>query len=179
MDLLEIPLEALAFRYSAAVAGSLWAWLAVLTAALSLWRIRSSGSKPVSLPSDPYPKPAQAEAQPSTPPRCHVDDAGTPAKARFTTYYHLDECCHLDGGAVVTAEEEECDGNGDGVETEVDGNNGTLGYSDSGFGWEEFMPVKRITDLGWYRYQDIAALNGSVVRLWDGPLTARDVRLRG
>lgn len=79
----------------------------------------------------------------------------------------------------MTAEEEECDGNGDGVETEVDGNNGTLGYSDSGFGWEEFMPVKRITDLGWYRYQDIAALNGSVVRLWDGPLTARDVRLRG
>ncbi|KAJ0981086.1 hypothetical protein J5N97_009341 [Dioscorea zingiberensis] len=168
MDLLEIPLEALAFRYSAALAGSLWAWLAVLTAALGLWRIRSSsGSKPVSLPSDPYPKPApkpivpaaQAEpllqpAQPPTPSSFHVEDVGTPNKARFTTYYR-DESRHSDD---------------DGVESEEEFD-GELSYSDSGIGWDKLMPVRRRGDLGWYCYQDIAVLNGSVVRLWDGPVT--------
>ncbi|PIA27578.1 hypothetical protein AQUCO_07600031v1 [Aquilegia coerulea] len=28
--------------------------------------------------------------------------------------------------------------------------------------------IRRNVDLGWYRYQDIAALSGSVVKLWDG-----------
>ncbi|KAG1366410.1 hypothetical protein COCNU_13G002000 [Cocos nucifera] len=42
MDLRGVPLEALAFRYSATVAVSLWAWFAILAAALGLWRIRAA-----------------------------------------------------------------------------------------------------------------------------------------
>ena len=41
--------------------------------------------------------------------------------------------------------------------------------------WEEreTMAVRRRSDLGcWYRHIDMAALDGSVVRLWDGDLTA-------
>ena len=39
--------------------------------------------------------------------------------------------------------------------------------------WEEReMAVRRRGDLGWYRHLDMAALDGSVVRLWDGELTA-------
>ncbi|KAL5206327.1 hypothetical protein ABZP36_034536 [Zizania latifolia] len=39
--------------------------------------------------------------------------------------------------------------------------------------WEEReMAVRRRGDLGWYRHLDMAALDGSVVRLWDGEVTA-------
>lgn len=33
--------------------------------------------------------------------------------------------------------------------------------------WERKMEI-RMGDMGWYRCQDLAAFNGSVVRLWDG-----------
>jgi hypothetical protein len=39
--------------------------------------------------------------------------------------------------------------------------------------WEEReLAVRRRSDLGWYRHIDMAALDGSVVRLWDGDQTA-------
>ncbi|XP_073100777.1 uncharacterized protein [Elaeis guineensis] len=181
MDLLEMPLDALVLRlHSLPAAGSLWACLAVLAATLGLWRIRAVGSRSeASLPpSTPPPnvspaEPAQARAPtpaptPSpAPPQCHVEDVGM-LKARFTAYY--DSCDRFD-----------VEDDGD-EETEVDGGREVDGVGDGrvpltapweGFGWAgwEGLMVRRRGDLGWYRYQDLTALNGSVVRLWDGDVT--------
>ncbi|XP_008803397.2 uncharacterized protein LOC103716956 [Phoenix dactylifera] len=183
MDLLEMPLEDIVLRFhslpAAVAAGSLCAGLAVLAAALGLWRIRAVGSRSdVSLPhspTPPKPEPAQAPAPAPAPvPRspeptaralhCHVEDAGTP-KARFTAYYG--SCDRFD-----------VEDDGD-EQAEVDNGRKNDGASLvrarltapiaplEGFGWEGLM-VRRRGDLGWYRYQDLTALNGSVVRLWDG-----------
>jgi hypothetical protein len=44
--------------------------------------------------------------------------------------------------------------------------------STAALGWEEReMAVRRKGDLGWYRHLDMAVLDGSVVRLWDGKAT--------
>lgn len=173
MDLLEMPLEALVLRLNSlptATARSLWTCLAVLATALGLWRIRAVGSRSeASLPaSTPAPKlgpaePAQAPAPAPAPAptQCHVEDV-SPPKARFMAYY--DSCDWFD-----------VEDDGD-EEAKVDGGRGVDGIGDGtaplaapweGFPWEGLM-VWRRGDLGWYRYQDLTALNGSVVRLWDG-----------
>ncbi|XP_008800514.1 uncharacterized protein LOC103714858 [Phoenix dactylifera] len=172
MDLLGATLEALAFRYSAAVAGWLWAWFAVLAAALGLWRIRAA------LPPSPKPPgpldPTGAEAvsaPPSAPvliepsPSCNADGIATP-KARFMAYFHAD-----DG----SDEKERGDGisDDDGEETEKE--------EDAPWGWARRI-VRNDGDLGLYRYENRTAFNGSVVRPWDGnvrlTVTAGRVRRR-
>ncbi|XP_038988096.1 uncharacterized protein LOC120112585 [Phoenix dactylifera] len=172
MELLEMPLVLRLQSLPAAAAGggSLWACLAVLAAALGLWRIRAVGSRAEASLPPPTPPPKLGPAEPAqapapapapAPPQCHVEDISTP-KARFTAYY--DSCDRLDV---------EDDGDD---EAEVDSGREVDGVSDGrapltapweGFGWEGLM-VRRRGDLGWYRYQDLTALNGSVVRLWDG-----------
>lgn len=155
MYLLESPLEALAFRYSAALAGSAWTWLAVVFAALGFWRIRLVGS---TIKPDPKPEPPQVAAKPTEavivghndnkdPPmrRCHVDRKGdcSLTKGRFTAYFHVED-------------------NGHGYECD--------GVSDVAYEEEEtplWRPEGMRGDLGWYRYVDLTAIDGSVVRLWD------------
>ncbi|XP_064983604.1 uncharacterized protein LOC135624060 [Musa acuminata AAA Group] len=198
MDVLDVPpLEAVAFRlYSlpGAAAGSVWAWAAVLAAALGLWGIRIVGTKSDASPlshsaprssSPPQPaipgpavpaEPAKPQAEPTNredyrpiarPTGCRVEEASA-TKARFTAYYHGASCNGF--GAV---EEDEChegeDGGARGVEC------GVAAPWNQGWRWEG-LTVRRRWDLGWYRYQEMTALNGSVVRLWDGAesgLTAR------
>lgn len=182
MDLLEMPLEAIVLRFhslpAAIAAGSLWACLAVLAAAVGFWRIRAGGSRSdVSLPHSPTPlKSEQAQApspapapepEPKSPkptvraPHCHVEDAGTP-KARFTAYYGSCDWFDVEDDADEQAEVD----NG----RKDDGAGVVRAHLTAplkGFGWEGVI-VRRRGDLGWYRYQDLTSLNGSVVRLWDG-----------
>ncbi|XP_010273893.1 PREDICTED: uncharacterized protein LOC104609306 [Nelumbo nucifera] len=58
MDVLGSPLEAIVFNYLnlglLAVANSLWTWVAILTAAFSVWRIRAVGFYPRRPKSDLY-----------------------------------------------------------------------------------------------------------------------------
>ncbi|XP_072979686.1 uncharacterized protein [Typha angustifolia] len=193
MDLLEMPLDHLAFRFyslPAIAASSLLTWLAVIAAAVGLWRIRSAGSRSdvSALPSPPAPHPpprivgatgadvvtpAREEAEPMVPsPR-------TP-KVRFTAYY--DAAC---GGGFRNVDE---DGEEE-MEMEVDDDDGFSEPIDGaevemtapwtgGASRMEGMMVGWRGDLGWYDYQDITALNGRVVRLWDGEggLTAAQKR---
>lgn len=159
MDLLG-ALEALAFRYSAAVAGSLWAWFA----ALGFWRIGAGLAPPPKPPGPLDPTGAEAVSAPvlvEPSPSCNADGIATP-KARFMVYFHAD-----DGSDEKERGDGVSDGDGDDTEEEAP--------------WgRERRIVRNGGDMRWYRYQDDAAFNGSVVRLWDGNvrLTVTAARVR-
>lgn len=96
-----------------------------------------------------------------------VEIAGTP-KVRFTTYFEKEEfigCCHVEDEeedpTVYVGEEF------DQPEVEL-----PRKREEAEAKWES-MVLRRRGDLGWYCYQDMAALNGSVVRLWDGDRESR------
>ncbi|KAL5995746.1 hypothetical protein ACLOJK_025815 [Asimina triloba] len=185
MDVLGIPLESLFLGgHCLATARSIWACIAVLTAAVSFWRITAVGSRPHHKSSDANPsfrdqlqpnvESAETEApqvprQPDLTPAAELAafprDEGGRKGVKFAAYY-----CEVDDDGARNKEEEDgrneedeavgraCDGVFDGV----------WGF-DAGVGMMIQLPVvMRTGDLGWYRCQDLTVLNGSVVRLWDG-----------
>ncbi|KAJ0031196.1 hypothetical protein Pint_13561 [Pistacia integerrima] len=172
MNTLESPLEALAFNYVRfgifTVVNNLWTWVAVITAAVSFWRIKTqvkpalqprndrnkSGSQPVLEISqdescarvEPAASaPAPATASPSV---CDVKDVDGVTKGKFTLYY-----CE---------EEKEVEGKITTVKVWQDN------FSDGECGewWERMTRVRR-GEMGWYVYQDLTVVNGNIVRLWD------------
>lgn len=174
--LLDSHVEALAFNYlnfaALTILNNLWTWLALLTAALSFWRIRSS-SHPVPKHNNPVAEPLLSESQPlaaeteAPAPRKiltavvnggSVDVDGV-TKGKFTVYYYNEEedmqCSGGEREEVLTAA---FDG-GEGCETEW---------------WKCWETVLRVrngeSEKGWYTCQDLTELNGNVVRLWDGGL---------
>jgi len=198
MELLDmVPADAIALRlYSlpaaAAAAASLYyAWLvAALAAAVGLWRIRAVGAgvrrasavvvgEKLQVPQAAHPSPAVDEPQPAS---RSEPEPSTPSKVRFTAYYGVsggDDGGVVDGVWKCADEDEDDD---EGVDGEVEA---VLRRTSSAperrraatalavAPWEEReMAVRRRGDLGWYRHLDMAALDGSVVRLWDGELTA-------
>ncbi|KAK8597638.1 hypothetical protein V6N13_095038 [Hibiscus sabdariffa] len=177
-QLLDSPLEALAFNYVSfgifTLVNNLWTWVAVVTAALSFWRIRAAACSSGCVQSnDPEPSTSvsaesrpvsEVDAKPSlslsasvvettitsdSPLVCRGVTKG--GKFKLTVYY--DDDGEADGGVKIT------------------------GRSDSGGGgdckcnewWESWERVLRLRngETGWYRCQDLTALNGNVVRLWD------------
>ncbi|XP_020083285.1 uncharacterized protein LOC109706723 [Ananas comosus] len=159
-ELLELPFEAIALRFNSLPAAA--TWLAVAAAAVGIWRIRAVGSRsdassPLSAPApSPEPEtstPLRADTTPTEPSR--IRSCAAP-KERFTAYYGVD--------ASYGEEEEEEEEEHVGVDGEV-----TAPLVGVGLGWEVNGDGRRgISDLGWYRYQDLTVINGSVVRLWDG-----------
>lgn len=206
MELLDmVPAHAIALRlYSlpaaAAAMGSLCAWLvAVLAAAVSLWRIRAVGAfqtgagirsgsalvsdkqaqaaAPLLPPAIDEPRPADDEpASPSVEP-------STPSKVLFTAYYGDSESDDgvVDGVRNSRDVDDGCTFGRDGGELGMvlrrtasapAGRRSTL--TTAAAPWEEKreMAARWRGDLGWYRHLDMSVLDGSVVRLWDGELTA-------
>ncbi|XP_072974291.1 uncharacterized protein [Typha angustifolia] len=162
--------EALVFRYGASLSGYVWAWIALLAAALGIWRVRAVASKS-DTPSPPSPPstsqlvvsriaelaPAATPSHVEWPLRSHVEGEGTP-KGRFTAYFNVE----------ANVEEREEDEEGDDV-SDVD--------DESPLEWE-WTAVRKTRDLGWYHYQDMTALTGRVVRLWgDGGMTPTSPRV--
>lgn len=173
------PLEALAFNYATfgvfTVVNNLWAWVAVITAAISFWRIRTtsfsdkpdhqqplidrntSGSQLAQPPANT----SSAEAAPpcpipALPPANDVD--GVTEGSKYTFYYYEEGQTEGDGDGEATSVVKEWrdDADSDGVSSCVD--------------WRELEGVRmraRIEDMGWYRCQDLTVVNGNVVRLWD------------
>ncbi|KAF8695391.1 hypothetical protein HU200_037624 [Digitaria exilis] len=208
MELLDmVPAEAIALRvYSlpaaVAAAGSLYyAWLvAALAAAVGLWRIRAigaskSGAAGVRRGSAVVDTKPQAQAPPPSPafeepPRpadepaaasSSASEPSTPSKVRFTAYYGVSGADDQDGvvdGVRRCADEDDDDGEA----TEAVLRRTASAPAErrrASAPWEEReMAVRRRGDLGWYRHIDMAALDGSVVRLWDGELTAASPRAR-
>ncbi|CAL1357421.1 unnamed protein product [Linum trigynum] len=186
MNAVDSALDPLVFDYISCsvsdIVNNLWTWVAVLTAAVSFWRIRTAAAGEAA-PSTPprnsssilrltlhVPAPpfvlhlktssaavsdeVQTEALVSTPKTpasspiiCDDDDVVT--KGKFVAYYRQEV-------EVEVEEEEEQVGGGD---------NG----GDGNAWWETELRVRMGRgELGWYKYQDLTAINGNVVRLWDG-----------
>ncbi|KAL6656066.1 hypothetical protein ACP70R_006892 [Stipagrostis hirtigluma subsp. patula] len=198
MEVLDVvPADTIALRlYSLpAAAASLYAWLvAALAAAVGLWRLRTAGaSKPDSgvrsggsllvddehaqapLPSpatigEPRPAARAERVEPASP-----SEPSTPSKVRFTAYYggSGDDDGVVDGVKKCADAADDDDGE---VQTVLrrTASAGRRSTAAAAAPWEEEreMAVRRRGDLGWYRHLDMAALDGSVVRLWDGELTA-------
>lgn len=203
MELLDmVPAEAIALRlYSlpavATTVGSLCAWLvAALAAAVGLWRIRAVGSsnKPSAgvhsalvddMQQSPLPSPVidqprpRAQAEPASP-----SEPSTPSKVLFTAYYGgsgaddddgvvdgVKRCADRDDGGVCV------DGEGETVLRRTASVRRSTALTSAPWEGRE-MAVRQRGDLGWYHHLDMAALDGSVVRLWDGEVTAAEASPR-
>ncbi|XP_011078208.1 uncharacterized protein LOC105162007 [Sesamum indicum] len=175
------PFEALAFDYLRC--GFLTAvnsvWIAVITAALSFWRIRALSSPLVSTPeprgsiqdavSTSEEKVGHASASASTPGEtkhllsagattwCGVAEREGSSKVKFSLCYNED----IFRGSYEDEDDGGCNGGGAAVTM-----SGKIGWWCDDV-WER-TTVVRMGDMGWYRCQDLAALDGSVVRLWGG-----------
>ncbi|XWS72310.1 hypothetical protein CRYUN_Cryun02cG0029000 [Craigia yunnanensis] len=188
-QLLDSPLEALACSYVSfgifTIVNNLWTWIAVITAAVSFWRIRAAGAatsscsvkKPDQKPStctihrtedESRPIPEAEEkptlsafvsapasvAETSVSPLVCNDGVTKGAKFKLTVYYEDDGESDVDGEMTVV-EWSDSDG---------DCNEGSCGeWWES---WERVLSLRK-GETGWYRYQDLTAINGNVVRLWD------------
>jgi hypothetical protein len=181
---------------------SLIAWLvAALAAAVGLWRIRAVGSskklpgagarstlvdkqqlRPLPSPAVDEPRPRTARAELSEP-ASPFSEPSSPSKVRFTAYYGGagagGDDGVVDGTKKCAARDDEDDGVSvvDDVSVSVPRRTASMRIrstpSTAALGWEEReMSVRRKGDLGWYRHLDMAVLDGSVVRLWDGRATA-------
>ncbi|KAK4391903.1 hypothetical protein Sango_1968100 [Sesamum angolense] len=166
------PFEAIALDYLSygflTAFNSVWTWVAVITAALSFWSIRALSSPLVSMtePVDSIQDALSASeeefghASASTPGEtkhllsagpttsCGVAEGEGSSKVKFSLCYDEDIFRESDEGG-----EDEDDG-------------GKIGWWCDDV-WER-TTVVRMGDMGWYRCQDLAALDGSVVRLWGG-----------
>ncbi|GAU46694.1 hypothetical protein TSUD_375480 [Trifolium subterraneum] len=172
--LLDSNVEALAFNYLnfglITILNNLWTWLALLTAALSFWKIRSSGcpKEPISVKVDTcvsistvYVKDVTTETE--TPKKALTDvfdDVDCIRKGKFTVYYEDDMQCGLIESSsgydrlLPVAQ---------GFEPE-----GELEWWKC---WEKVLRLRNGDNKnGWYTCQDLTELNGNVVKIWDGSL---------
>lgn len=172
------PLEALAFNYATfgifTVVNHLWAWVAVITAAISFWRIRTTSfsDKPDhqqpcihrntsgSQLAQPSANTSSAEAAPPCPipARPPVNDVdGVTEGSKYTLYYNYYE----------GQRESDGDGEATSVVKEWRDDDGVSSSCVDWWEWERLRMRARIGDMGWYRCQDLTVVNGNVIRLWD------------
>lgn len=184
MDVLDSPIDALVFDYVnlgiLTIINNLWTWVAVITAAVSFWRIRAAGA--VKTLAEPSPSPDYIERQitelshpetssstTTTTPKSVTEPAApgsvssSPSvfednrakKGKFVVYYYQDDDRQNDGNIDDDGEEE----------LTVFGEWGRCGGEIKL--WERMLRV-RMGECGWYRCQDLTVINGNIVRLWDG-----------
>lgn len=207
MATLDSSLEALAFEYASfgvfAVVNNVWTWIAVVTAAVSFWRIRvtsigdghgcvlleelsGSESQPQSI-TGPVKETVALVKETVTKTEVYVPQSRTvPVKetvARVKETVTQTEPLLCDDGATKGKKltmyyEVDVDGGRcvDGELTAVSYGGG-LGNC-GGEWWEKWERVLRMRngDDGWYRYVDLTVINGKVVRLWDDNRTSNGGR---
>ncbi|XP_021750250.1 uncharacterized protein LOC110715940 [Chenopodium quinoa] len=184
MNGLDSPLESLAFipvnlgPLLSAVLNNIWAWLAVVTAAVSFWRLRNSSVKTTSShilePAPTVPKTTPfvrkggvEEKERETEDEDEDEEEGVltrgNSKKFFTVFYEerendegKNDDGEMDGGDYNDDDDEEVD--------EMKNNEWVMikrwGSS------SELTVEMRGGDLGWYSYQNRKVIDGSVVRLW-------------
>ncbi|KAM3257544.1 hypothetical protein ACQJBY_049698 [Aegilops geniculata] len=200
-DAMSFPLYSLPAAANTVASLFAWL-VAALAAAVGLWRIRAAGSsnklpgagarsstlvedkqkmQAVSSPAADEPRPALAvPVEPSSP----ISEPSSPSKVRFTAYYGGAGADAGDDGVVDGVRKcADRDEDEDGVPV-VDDQSETQPRRTASMRirsaastavpcWEEReMAVRRRGDLGWYRHLDMAVLDGTVVRLWDGEVNA-------
>ncbi|KAE8665288.1 Plant invertase/pectin methylesterase inhibitor superfamily protein [Hibiscus syriacus] len=178
-QLLDSPLEALAFNYLSfgifTVLNNLWTWIAVLTAALSFWRIRAAAvSSRYVQSNDPKPSTSISDRAPDeSPPVPEPDNKPTPSASVAETSVWPLVCRGVTRGKFKLTVYHDDDGEKSDVDVDVDSGVRGMGPGDGGGEcnqwWESWEGVLKLRngETGWYKYQDLTALNGNVVRLWD------------
>ncbi|XWS26549.1 hypothetical protein CRYUN_Cryun26dG0040700 [Craigia yunnanensis] len=184
------PLDALAFNYVSfgifTIVNNVWTWVAVITAAVSFWRIRAAGAasssysvkKPGQKPSTCITNRTQDESRPfleaeekptpsafvSTPAAVVetsvspiVCDDGMTKGGKFKLTVYYEDDGQSDEEGEMTVTEWRSDGGGDCKE----GSCGEWWES-----WERLLSLRK-GETGWYSYQDLTVINGNIVRLWD------------
>lgn len=183
------PLEALALDYInvgfQTIVNNLWTWVAVITAAVSFWRIRvATGGAVAATSSDESPSPPTRYDQSSigSKPVSEIkvpdvllprdDDEPVSISGSGSGIMEVDDV-KADGvtkGAKFFAayyEENDCGEEDDGELTaEESGVDGAVKVGEWWDSWERVLRTK-MGEMGWYKYQDLTELNGNVVRLWD------------
>ncbi|KAF5788635.1 hypothetical protein HanXRQr2_Chr10g0466181 [Helianthus annuus] len=154
---MSMALEALAINY---LTHTVWAWIAFLTAALSFWKIKPSPS--------PLPPPAHPISTSTSPPPPLSDDEPDPDDQQEVPSSSTTIFCSLenrrsgkfrvyyDGIAVAARTRRPIKGSVHNPQRLVLGDHG----------WEALLKLKT-AEMGWYRYQDLTMLDGSVVQLWN------------
>ncbi|KAK7328719.1 hypothetical protein VNO77_22836 [Canavalia gladiata] len=172
MNVLDSNVEALAFNYLSfgllTALNNLWTWVALLTAAVSFWKIRFAGCpKPeerTSIGPDPVIDtltPNEVTAEKTEPARQTAvsdgvsEDVEGVRKGKFTVYYEEDMQCACVESEWFLEEWEEKEREGS--------------ESEWWKRWERLLRLRNgENENGWYTWQDLTELNGNVVRLWDG-----------
>lgn len=191
MSLLDSPLDALVFDYVNygvfAAVNNLWTWVAVVTAAVSFWRIRVVSAAAAaclkssvvdahsidrnenechqllteeSSSSPPSPSPPQAPAVQEADPVPETSSTGDDNVFDGTTKGKFS--LYYESDDVVFGGSEETSGECEQEEEKKDGECGGAGEW-----WRSWERVLRMEENGWYRHQDLTVINGNVVRLWD------------
>ena len=165
----DLSLETLLLRHhsaTVAAAGSLWTCIAVVAAAVYFWRVRSSAVVSTAIAhrlSEPPSPPQRLQENPIPPPTEDKRKEGSwhedkdSCQMSFTTKGIIFE---LRGCALDDQEEEMEDGQPSNWSLAADGDF-------DGGSVVVFYGGEVMRDLGWHKYQNAAALNGNVVRLWD------------
>ncbi|KZV18260.1 hypothetical protein F511_34073 [Dorcoceras hygrometricum] len=166
MNALDSPL-ALSYGFLTAVNKMLAAW----AAAFGFWRMgHSSPPRP-----DHRGRTKDAATTSSAPPLLEMEMADEPAKVAptrggtdFITALETTENSTRGKFFLYYSDDDSREGGADGDDD--DGVAATAGSKKfrrwSDVDWERKMEI-RMGDMGWYSGQDLTALNGSVVRLWD------------
>ncbi|GFY98560.1 hypothetical protein Acr_12g0011010 [Actinidia rufa] len=176
---LESPLEALAFNdlsfgFLTGI-NNLWTWVAVITAAVSFWRIRASGT--VAVKSEHRSRNLNDSSPPRVSSSLHTEEAtDEPAfiSRRTTTAPPMEATEGATRGKFTVYFEKEGEGEGASEEEVDDGGVGSLGavvrggYDGLCENWENLWRMRIRDNMGWYRYQDLTVMDGNVVKLWDG-----------
>ncbi|XP_009608776.1 uncharacterized protein LOC107790985 [Nicotiana tabacum] len=186
MNALESPLEALAFSYLSfgfiTIVNNVWTWVAVLTAAISFWRIKTCSTLPAPepradfsghAPSPPPPTPTLVTSSMSSP-SSQVERESTDQQATISTattiMFHVVALTKEEGKKrklTVYFKQDIAGGEYDGNGNE-EGEDGGVELSKELFeNWESAVKMRK-GEMEWYSYQDMRVIDGSVVRLWDG-----------
>ncbi|KAG2712727.1 hypothetical protein I3760_04G139200 [Carya illinoinensis] len=200
MNVLESSLEALALDYLSlgflTAVNNLWTWVAVLTAAVSLWKIRTSGGVIASAVCLRFRGSKQSHGNDRSPTR------PAPVPETSVTNVSADEPPAPDPANGIVAGEVGLDGVTKGTkfvavygkDADQKGNGELAAENDEYYYWEERGGDEchsigkwweswerelrtKTGEKGWYRYQDLRVLNGNVVRLWENTTSrTRDLR---
>ncbi|OWM84064.1 uncharacterized protein LOC116189550 [Punica granatum] len=196
MNALDSPLEALAINYVRfgllAVVNNLWTWVAVVTAAVSFWRIRATATSvraaaAVGCSSMPEPQSPHEDAcsssnecrsvlQGKPRPSRQADDVSSRGIAALahplvavSSKYDVTKgrftVYYEDDRDVNHNQNEEAEATATVGAEKCDG--GIYGSRLEWSGRRDMVFRVRNGDSGWYRYQDLKVFDGSVVRLWD------------
>ncbi|KAK8343485.1 hypothetical protein V6Z11_A07G018000, partial [Gossypium hirsutum] len=172
-QLLDSGFEALAFNCISfgifTIVNNVWTWVAAITAAISFWRIRAAGvassSRSVTKPNLKPWSTSIIDRAGDDPKQTLFPSALVSAPAVVTgTISGSPSVC--DDIRVSTTKGEKfklsvyCGGESDDVDSEMT----VTGRSCGGEWWDR------------YRYQDLTAINGNAVRLWDDKLIMKNLR---